>query len=385
MSVHFKATNPDRILLVLPTWVGDCVMATPTLNAIRNRFPNAEITALAMPLLKSLIRDEPWQDHIITWPAKKRPIELPATIALLRQQRFDLAILFQNSFRSALVARLAGCKQRIGYNRDGRGFLLTHKLTVPRTDGRPSIHPICDYYARLATTLGCDHPGDQLTLTTNPRDDATITQRLADFNIPKDQPKIIISPGASFGASKLWLPERFAELADRLATQHNAVTLITCAPSEDAIAAEIATRMTTTAHVVNNPHITLAELKSLISQSQLLLCTDSGTRHIGKAFNLPVVTIFGPTHQEWTDTNYPRERKVSIPVDCGPCQQKVCPQGHHKCMTGLTVDMVHLQCEDLLSKAGINPDLDTTHSVAPPLVGGGSAKGSTKQDLRSQS
>lgn len=344
-------TRFQRILLVLPTWVGDCVMATPTLNAIRKRFPKAEITALAMPLLQSLIRDEPWKDHIITWPPKKHWPKLPGLVALLRQQKFDLAVLFQNSFRSALVARLAGCKQRIGYNRDGRGFLLTHKLDVPKTEGRPTIHPICDYYAKLAIALGCDHPGDQLTLTTNPHDDETIANRLADLNIPKDQPKIIISPGASFGASKLWLPERFAELADRLATDHNAVTLITCAPSEDKIAADIANRMTTTVHVINNPHINLAELKSLVRQAQLLLCTDSGTRHIGKAFGLPVVTIFGPTHQEWTDTNYPRERKVSIPVDCGPCQKKVCPEGHHKCMTDLTVDMVHVQCEDLLSKA----------------------------------
>ncbi len=379
-SDSYKPT-PDRILLFLPTWVGDCVMATPTFFAIRNRYPSAIITALTMPLLQSLIHDEPWQNEILTWPPKKHWPKLPALIRQLRRRKFDLAILFQNSFRSALIAGLAGCKQRIGYDRDGRGFLLTHKIPVPKTAGQIKPHPICDYYAQLAIATGCDHPGDQLTLTTNPNDDETINQRLRDLNIPTDQPKIIISPGASFGASKLWVPERFAQLADRLATEHNAATLITCAPSEDTIANDIARKMTTPAHVINNPHINLSQLKSIVRQANLLVCTDSGTRHIGKAFNIPIVTIFGPTHQEWTDTNYARERKASIPVDCGPCQQKTCPEGHHKCMTDLTVDMVHVQCEDLLSNCNATPrGRREPTNVAPPLVGGENAGTDSKAE-----
>ena len=136
----------------------------------------------------------------------------------------------------------------------------------------------------------------------------------------------------------------FQELADR-----GAVVIITCGPGEEAIARRIGELMAGPAEVFDRPGLSLGELKSLIRLSDLMVCTDAGPRHIAKAFGVPVVTIFGPTHQAWTDTNYAAERKVSIPVDCGPCQQKVCPPGHHKCMTGVTAEMVYDRCVELLA------------------------------------
>jgi heptosyltransferase-2 len=100
--------------------------------------------------------------------------------------------------------------------------------------------------------------------------------------------------------------------------------------------------------VPKDPRLSLSELKSLIRRCDLLVVNDTGPRHIGKAFGVPVVTIFGPTHQAWTDTDYALERKIQIPVDCGPCQKKVCPFEHHDCMAGVSVDMVYAQCSALL-------------------------------------
>ena len=100
--------------------------------------------------------------------------------------------------------------------------------------------------------------------------------------------------------------------------------------------------------VLDDPLLNLGELKALIKRSDLLVCNDAGPRHIAKAFGRPVVTVFGPTHQAWTDTDYPLERKIQIDVDCGPCQKKVCPFDHHKCMTGVSVDMVYGRCVELL-------------------------------------
>ncbi|MEK7730292.1 MAG: glycosyltransferase family 9 protein, partial [Planctomycetota bacterium] len=88
--------------------------------------------------------------------------------------------------------------------------------------------------------------------------------------------------------------------------------------------------------------------KSLIRRSDLLICNDAGPRHLAKAFDVPVVTVFGPTHPDWTSTSYEKERIVRIDVDCGPCQQRVCPLGHHQCMTGVTVDMVFAAATSLL-------------------------------------
>jgi heptosyltransferase-2 len=93
-------------------------------------------------------------------------------------------------------------------------------------------------------------------------------------------------------------------------------------------------------------------VKSLLRRSDLLICNDAGPRHFAKAFDVPVVTIFGPTDPEWTATSYPKERVVRIDVDCGPCQERVCPYGHLKCMTGVTVESVFEAAAQLLRARG---------------------------------
>ncbi len=351
-------TDADRmpqdiksLLIVLPTWVGDFVMATPTLCALRERFADARITFLAVPNLVGLIQPGDWADDIVTWPAKSQkgsPFALWRLGRQLRRHAFDLAILLPNSFRSALAVRLSGAKRRVGYDRDGRGWLLTDRLAVPRVDGQVVPHPICDYYSRLAETLGCPPPGDELRLFTDSADEATVEQRLNDLARNAASPLVAFCPGASFGASKLWLPERFAEVGDRLARDHDATVVITCGPGEESMARNIAERMSATATVFENPGLTLGQLKALLRRCDLVLCTDSGPRHIAKAFGVPIVSLFGPTHQAWTDTEYPKERKIQIEVDCGPCQKKLCPLGHLDCMTGITVDRVMENCEELL-------------------------------------
>jgi len=345
--------DPERILVVLPTWVGDFVMATPVLRAIRTRFRASDITFLTVRNLSDLIDGGDWMDHVVVWQHENGKGGLGAlmsTAKTLRQTRFDLAVLFPNSFRSALLARLAGARRRIGYNRDGRGFLLTDRLTVSKVGGTIQPHPICEDYAQIAVALGCPEPGDQLELFTTPSCEHALCERLAEEDIADDRPLVVISPGASFGSSKLWLPERFAAVANRLASSHGASIVITCGPGEESIARKIVAGMGAGATVFDDPRLTLGELKGLIQRADLLVCNDSGPRHIAKAFNIPIVTVFGSTHQRWTDTDYPLERKVSIPVDCGPCQKKTCPLVHLDCLTGVSVDMVHDRCVELLER-----------------------------------
>jgi len=349
-AIRFSAA-PQRIIIALPTWVGDLVMATPTLRAIRDRFREGKITFLAVPNLCELIDGGDWMDRVIEWSdgSKKRSVLGFLRLARrLRRESFDLAILLPNSFRSALLMTLAGVDRRVGYDRDGRGPLLTDRLDVPRVDGEIQPHPICDYYGAIAAALGCPPPGDRLELFTTPQQETAITQKLTARGLADRRPLVVITPGASFGASKLWLPERFAEVADRLHDEMNAAVVVTCGPREESIARHIQQCARTDIGVFDDPRLTLGELKALIKRCDLLLCNDTGPRHVAKAFNIPVVTVFGPTHQAWTDTNYADERKVSIPVDCGPCQQKTCPLGHHKCMTGVTADMVFDRCVELI-------------------------------------
>ncbi len=390
-------SEPRSVLVVLPTWVGDFVMATPALRAIRERFADARITFLMEPNLRELVRGGDWMDDCVEWPAKERRMpwhkEYRAVAANLRGRRLDLAILLPNSARSALIAFLAKAKRRAGYNRDGRGLLLTDRIAVnnrlhPRArsgdaSGSPKRKlggdqprsrragtqgsdsgcrnpqsairnptsvpvPIVEYYADLVEAIGCERPGDRLELFATPDCDRSVDQRLKSLGVAERHPLVVISPGAKYGAAKCWLPERFAALADRLIEERNAAVIVTCGPGEEPIARTIASAMKQPGFIFDDPLLTLGELKSLISRSDLLICNDAGPRHFAKAFDISVVTVFGPTHPRWTATGYEAERIVRIDVDCGPCQQRVCPLGHLDCMVGVSVDMVFKAATELL-------------------------------------
>ncbi|MCC7293677.1 MAG: lipopolysaccharide heptosyltransferase II [Phycisphaerales bacterium] len=357
---------PASILIVLPTWVGDFVMATPFLRAVRRRFPSARITLLADSNLADLIDGGTWADYVefehgvsVSKPKEARP---GSYILSLRAARFDWAILLPNSFRSALTAWRIRAKRRIGYDRDARGLLLTDRMPVKnRLRGwRPRFAPLplVEYYADLAEALGCDRPNDALELFRTPHADASLADKCRALGVPPHQPRIVISPGAKFGAAKCWSPQRFAETADRMIREWGATVVVTCGPGEEPIARQIRDAMTQRAYVFDEPRLSLGELKSLIADADLLLCNDAGLRHFARAFDVPVVTVFGPTHPEWTRTSFARERIVRIDVDCGPCQQRVCPLGHLKCMTGVTVDSVFSAAEELLAGGGVAARLD---------------------------
>jgi heptosyltransferase-2 len=208
--------------------------------------------------------------------------------------------------------------------------------------------PLVEYYADLAEAVGCERPSDRLELFTTPDCDESIQNRLSSLGIADRHPLIVISPGAKFGASKCWLPERFAAVADHLIESEGATVIVTCGPGEESIARAIGKAMKQRGFLYDSPLLTLGELKSLVRRSDLLICNDAGPRHLAKAFDVPVVTVFGPTHPDWTSTSYEKERIVRIDVDCGPCQQRVCPLVHHQCMTGVTVDMVFAAAATLL-------------------------------------
>jgi len=377
--------DPHQVLIVLPTWVGDFVMATPFLRATRERFAAARIIFLVEPNLADLVRGGDWMNECVQWPAVGRRMpwhrEFRALAADLRGRSVDLAILLPNSARAALIAFLARAGRRVGYARDGRRFLLTDPVPVrnrtmasPATDGNQAAAfsnlgitpygaenppaprgpfqpvPLVEYYADLAEILGCPRPGDRLELFTTPDCTDSLARKLATRGADAKRPLVVISPGAKYGAAKCWLPERFAEVADRLADECGASVVITCGPGETDIARAIAGAMKANAVAFDDPVLTLGELKSLVARADLLICNDTGPRHLAKAFDVPVVTIFGPTHPRWTATGHRNERIVRIDVDCGPCQQRTCPRGHLKCMTGVSTGMVFDCAAELLEQ-----------------------------------
>ncbi|MEE8169682.1 MAG: lipopolysaccharide heptosyltransferase II [Phycisphaerae bacterium] len=339
----------EQLLVVLPSWVGDVVMATPALRAIRARFADARITYLQRPYIGELLAGCDWFDAVEHWPlGKYSPAGHARLIRRLRRRSIDTAILFPNAFRAAALMRLAGARRRIGYARDGRGWLLTDRLAPKRNGRKFAPVPMLDYYRALAEAAGCSVNDDRLELRATPDDEATLDKRLGADDA---RPLLVLNPGAAFGPAKCWPAERYATLADRLSTDHGLRTVVSCGPKERAVADAVRAAARVPLTVFAEPPLGLGPLKALVRRARLMITNDTGPRHFAAAFGTPVVTIFGSSDPSWTDTRHPLERKVMTSLDCQPCMQRVCPLGHHRCMTDLTVDIAAEAAEALLAAA----------------------------------
>lgn len=320
-------------------------MATPALRAIRNLYPNAHISYLLKRYVKPMYTGMPWADQLITYRTGKTDkkagrAQFLGLIARLRKGNFDTAILLPGSFKSALIVKMAGIDRRVGYDRDGRGFLLTDKLLPQREAGKYIPTPIIKYYLGLAHYLGSTERDLSMQLFVTPSEKREADEILARAGVdPEKKPLVMLNPGAQYGSSKCWPPEYFAELADRLIDERGAQVLISSAPKERKIVDEITRRMNHAPIDLAKAGLSLGALKEIVRRCDLMISNDTGPRHIAAAFGVPVVAIFGPTHPEWTEIYYAKERIVSVPVHCGPCQLKVCPLDH-RCMTRVTPNMV---------------------------------------------
>jgi heptosyltransferase-2 len=357
---------PQKILIVQPNWVGDAVMATPTLRAIRELYPQAHISYLMRRYVKDLYSGMPWVDQLITYRTGKTTAKAGKGMfdlaARLRTGKFDLAVLLPNSFKSALVCKMANIPRIFGYERDGRGFLLTDRLLPVKEKGKFVPSPILHTYLGLARYLGSNHRDVklQLFLTDSDRRDAQSVLTRAGLEPHLERPAasgrpplILLNPSAQYGAAKLWKSEYFAELGDRFIDELGATVLLSASPRERAVVDSVQRQMKHAAVDLSNRGMTLGSLKEVVRRCDLMITNDTGPRHIAAAMDVPVVTIFGPTHPEWTEIYYPRERQVAVKVFCGPCQKKVCPLDH-RCMTRVTPAMVWDASMQLLSPERMN-------------------------------
>jgi heptosyltransferase-2 len=341
-----------KIALFLPGWIGDAVMATPAVRAVREHFAGAEVVGVLKPYIAGVFEGAPWLDRQVYLDSRGPwAHRWPAAALRLRRERFDLAVLFPNSFRSALVAWLAGCPRRVGFARHGRSPLLTDRLRPLRdARGRLVPAPLLDDYNRLAEAAGCPPPPRRLQLFTTARDEAAADLVWHKAGLDRFGEVVCLNPGAAFGAAKCWPVEYFAVLARALAEQRGSGVLVLCGPKER----DLARRITTLA---NRPPVqSLAEeslsvglTKACVRRAALLVTTDSGPRHFAAAFDRPVVTLFGPTHVAWTETYHPRATHLQKAVPCGPCQLRTCPLDH-RCMTELRPQEVYAAAVELLER-----------------------------------
>lgn len=339
MAASGPPATGARILVVIPNWVGDVVMATPVLAALRAHFATARITYLLRPYVADVVAGGGWHDDVLHWPpgrGLRHEWGLLSLVRRLRTARFDLALLLTNSFRAALAAWLGGARRRVGYARDGRGVLLTDRLRPQREAGAFRPFPVLDSYAALAEHVGAAVEDRRLRLGVTPEQEAAGHALLGQHGL-RQTAYALLNPGAAFGAAKCWPPDRFAALCDALREQVGLWPVLFGAPGELPLLRRIASQARGPVAVCERPGTTLGSLKVLVRGARLMVCNDTGPRHYALAFGVPTVTLFGPTHQAWTDTGYAGELKLQVPVPCGPCQLRACPLDH-RCLTALTVD-----------------------------------------------
>ncbi len=328
-----------------PNWLGDAVMCEPALRGLRGLFPDAQVTLLVKPAVADLFAGHPAVTRLLTYDIKGRHAGLSGKWALarqLRRQGFDLAVLFQNAFEAAFLTFLARVPRRYGYATDGRSLLLSDPVAVP--DHRVHAHQV-RYYWDLLKPLGLtgDPPAPELVVLSE--EEQAMVRRFAQGGLAMTDIVVGINPGSTYGDAKRWLPERFAEVTERLcrtiheSPRQRVSVVILGAKGEERLGQEIAAHLSSRVLVLSGA-TTIRELMAAVKRCSLLLTNDTGTMHIASAFHVPVVAIFGPTDWRTTSPFGSTHAIVRQPVDCAPCLLRECPIDH-RCMTRVTVDQVY--------------------------------------------
>jgi len=347
----------NRILVRGPNWLGDAVMCEPALRGLRRLFPDAQIALLVKPAVADLFAGHPALTRVLTYDTKGRHAGLSGKWALagqLRRQGFDLAVLFQNAFEAAFLTFLAGVPRRYGYATDGRSLLLSDPVAAP--DRRTLVHQV-RYYWDLLKPLGLTGDPSAPELVVFPEEEQAMARRFAQGGLTASDIVVGINPGSTYGGAKRWLPERFAEVTERLcctireSREQQVSVVIFGAKGEERLGQEIAARLSSRSLVLSGA-TTIRELMAAVKRCAVLLTNDTGPMHIASAFQVPVVAIFGPTDWRTTSPFGSAHAIVRQPVDCAPCLLRECPIDH-RCMTRVSVEQVYEAATKQLTRLGV--------------------------------
>jgi len=325
--------EPREILVRAPNWAGDVVMATPGLRALRLGLPAARITVAVRAGLEPLLHGSPRIDALVplqhdrdAWPARLREAR--------RLGCFDLGLCLPDSFSAALSMRAAGVRHVVGYARNLRSVLLHRAVPLPRGAGGRVMVPRELHVLGLVEAVGCPARGTELELHVTAAEEAHCDALLSAAGATDDLPLAVLAPGASYGPSKLWPPERFATVGDAL-VDAGARVVVVGSPTEEALVARVRAGMRRPS-LAPGAALGLGGLKALVRRSRVLVCNDAGARHVAAAFGVPCVMFLGPTSLEKTALNLEQVRVLVADVHCRPCYLRNCPIDH-RCMTRIPV------------------------------------------------
>jgi len=331
-----------KLLIRATNWVGDAIMALPALQAVRKRFPQAEIAILALPYVADIYRGQGVADELIGYDRKGQHAGIQGKERLateLKAKEFGTALLLQNAFDAAWIAWRAGIPVRIGYDREARGLLLTNAIRAPRAGEIPAHEMF--YYLELVKRAGwIDALPDvsEISLLVTDEQSLRAEEKLQSFGARRGAMRVAVGAGASYGSAKCWPPERFAAAINRLMRERKAEIILFGTLAEAAVSAAIQAGLDQAVLDLTGK-TEIAELPALLSRCTVFLGNDSGAMHVAAAVGLPVVAVFGPTDPWGTAPVTARCTIVQEKPYCSPCFLRKCPTDH-RCMTAVAPQTV---------------------------------------------
>lgn len=320
-----QRSSPFHLIVRMPNWLGDLVMATPVLTDIRHQWPHAYITAMCQGQTGALLEGNPSINQIFSFSKPRglikklwnKEIEQP-----LRKGQFDLGILLTNSFSSAWWFWRGHVKRRIGYEGAGRNWLLTDPIPFPKE--RDQQH-LVKTYKMLLSPLGISLSDTAPALFVSQDEQRAAQNYLSQHGIPTDSYLIGINPGAAYGSAKCWLPERYQEVAKKLLREHPQVSLLFFGDRAGASLVQQICQGLPKERVLNLAgQTTLRQLMAFIQRCQLFLTNDSGPMHMASALGIPLVALFGSTNAVTTGP-FKGGKIIHKQVECSPCYRRTCP------------------------------------------------------------
>lgn len=334
-----------KILIRGANWIGDGVMTVPAMRELRRLIPDAEITLYTRPRAEGIFRDAEFIDKIVEIKrADSRFRNIVEEAKRLRTEKYDLAVLFPNSFESAVVVRLAGISKRFGYARDGRGILLSDPIKPPKwRDERHQVY----YYLNIISEVERRILHSNTVVERDPVCELTVSEKrlagaselLEEAGVDVSKPVVAFGAGSTNSMAKRWGEERFAELGAMLQNEIGANVVMLGSRDE----ADVSSRVSalSDADIVDLTGKTnLAEATAILARADLFVSNDMGLAHIAAAVGTKTVVIFGPTKDVTTRPFGPNAEVVRHDVECSPCMLRDCPIDH-RCMARVGVDRVY--------------------------------------------
>ncbi|QWR76656.1 lipopolysaccharide heptosyltransferase II [Candidatus Magnetomonas plexicatena] len=331
--------------------MGDAVMTLPALRALRNAYKDSRISVLAKEAVLPLFENDPNVDALVKYAKTHEKLLGKLSLSsLLRAEKYDETILFQNAFDAALVTFLAGIKKRTGYDRDARGLFLTKRIPINKQTLK--LHHV-SYYLNLLRETGIVAP------YMLPWIYLTLAERLSARETlqPLKRPIVGINPQAAYGSAKCWSADNYVSVINHIVTNLNGSVVIFGTDTSNKLPIDSLKGIVTENTYLDLTGKTgLRQLCALISECDAVITNDSGPMHIAYATATPLVAIFGSTSFELTGPpEIPKDCQHSFPyrvlhksLDCSPCFRRTCPHGHLKCMTSITPDEVCEALRDIL-------------------------------------